>query len=223
MVADDRASREVWLGKAGALGTASSGAVMVECSTLSLGWVRELGAAAGERGCGFLDAPVTGTKPHAASGELLFLVGGDAATLESARPVLQAMSRKIINIGPPGSGALLKLINNYLCGVQAASLAEGLALIERSGLNREGALDVLTNGAPGSPLIKALSARMTARTYDVNFKLDLMLKDLEYAGKEASDRAIDFDTGRAAERLFRQAQQRGWGPQDFSSVVEGLR
>jgi 3-hydroxyisobutyrate dehydrogenase len=133
------------------------------------------------------------------------------------------MSRNIINIGPPGSGALLKLINNYLCGVQAASLAEGLALIERSGLNRESALDVLTNGAPGSPLIKALSARMTARTYDVNFKLDLMLKDLEYAGKEASDRAIDFDTGRAAERLFRQAQQRGWGQKDFSSVVEGLR
>jgi 3-hydroxyisobutyrate dehydrogenase len=223
MVADDRASREVWLGKAGALDTAAPGAVMVECSTLSLSWVRELGAAARERGCGFLDAPVTGTRPHAASGELLFLVGGDAATLESARPVLQAMSRNIINIGPPGSGSLLKLINNYLCGVQAASLAEGLALIERSGLNRESALDVLTTGAPGSPLVKALSARMVARTYDVNFTLDLMLKDLEYAGKEASDRAIDFDTGRAAARLFRQAQQCGWGQKDFSSVVEGLR
>jgi len=223
MVADDRASREVWLGKAGALDTASPGRVLVECSTLSLSWVRELGAAARERGCGFLDAPVTGTRPQAASGELLFLVGGDALTLEGARPVLRAMSRNIVHIGPQGSGALLKLINNYLCGVQAASLAEGVALIERSGLNRESALEILTNGAGGSPLIKALSARMTARTYDVNFTLDLMLKDLEYAGREASDQAIRLPTGSAAERLFRQAQERGWGQKDFSSVAEGLR
>ena len=223
MVADDKASREVWLGEMRALSAARPGTVIVECSTLSPGWVRELGRAAGEHKCEFLDAPVTGSKSHAASGELAFLVGGDAATLERARPVLQAMSRKVIHVGASGSGALLKLINNYLCGVQAASLAEALALIERSGLNRDSALEILNNGAPGSPLMKALSARMTARIYEVNFALELMQKDLQYAGQEAAEHSVEFRTGKAAEQLFREARQRGWEGKDFSSVAEALR
>ena len=113
---------------------------------------------ASARGCEFLDAPVTGSKTQAAAGELNFLVGGDAATLEKVRPVLAAMSKAIVHLGPTGSGALLKLINNFVCGVQVASLAEALAMIERSGLDRAKALEILTDGAPGSPLVKAVSA-----------------------------------------------------------------
>ena len=88
MVADDAASRAVWLGDDGALAGAPRGAVLIESSTVSVPWVRELAAAAAERGCELLDAPVTGSKPHAASGELLFLVGGSASALSVARPVL---------------------------------------------------------------------------------------------------------------------------------------
>src|SRR4029077_18651759 len=87
MVADDAASRDVWLGKEGALNGAPEGSVLVESSTLSGDWIQELAGKAVERGCQFLDAPVTGTKPHAASGELLFLVGGSAEALDAARPV----------------------------------------------------------------------------------------------------------------------------------------
>lgn len=223
MVADDAASRHVWVEDDGVLRTLNPGAVAVECSTLSTAWVHEWAQEVKKRKCDFLDAPVTGSKMHAASGELLFLVGGEATTLERVKPVLKAMSRNIMHIGPVGSGALIKLINNYLCGVQAASLAEAMALIERSGLERERVLEVLNNGAPGSPLINTLSKRMTSRNYDVNFLLRLMQKDLNYATHEAEAHGLRFNMGSAAEKVFEHARERGWGEKDFSAVVEGLR
>jgi 3-hydroxyisobutyrate dehydrogenase len=223
MVSDDGASRQVWLGEQGALSAAKPGAIAIECSTISPVWVRELAATAQEKGCHFLDAPVTGSKVHAGSGELLFLVGGDAAILECARHVLKVMSPNTIHLGPCGSGALIKLINNCVCGIQAASLAEALALIERSGLNRENALEILTDGAPGSPLLKIISSRMTTEEYAVNFALPLIQKDLSYAIEEARTHDLSFRTGAAASEWFAKAQERGWGERNFSSVVEGIR
>lgn len=223
IVSDDTASREVWLGDKNALSGAKPNTVVVDSSTISPRWAREFAAVAKKKGCAPLDAPVTGSKSHAASGELIFLAGGDTEALERARPALAVMSRKIIHMGPNGSGALMKLINNFLAGVQAASLGEAIALIERSGINRDAALDILYNGAPGSPLIKTLGARMTARDYAVNFFLRLMEKDLTYAGAEAREHGLELRTAAAAASLFEEAQKRGWGEKDFSSVVEAAR
>src|SRR5918996_2950937 len=91
MVADDDASRAVWLGDSGALAGARPGAVLIESSTLTPAWIRELATAAAERHCEFLDAPVTGSRTQAAAGELLFLVGGAAAAVERVRGVLAVM------------------------------------------------------------------------------------------------------------------------------------
>jgi 3-hydroxyisobutyrate dehydrogenase len=223
MVADDMAARAVWLGENGALAGAAPGTVLVESSTITVDWVSELAAAAAQKGCELLDAPVTGSKTQAASGELNFLVGGSASALETARPALAAMSRGIVHLGPGGSGALLKLINNFLCGVQVASLAEAMALIEKSGLDRARALEIVTNGAPGSPLLKTLSARMTVPDYTPNFLLRLMAKDLAYAVAEGHKLSIDLATARAALGLFRQATASGHGDQDIAAVVEQFR
>jgi len=222
MVADDPASRSVWLGDAGALAALPSGAVVIECSTVSPAWIDELSTAATVRGCAVLDAPVTGSKVQAASGELRFLVGGDAAVLDRVRPVLAAMSKETVHLGPLGSGARLKLINNFLCGVQAVSVAEAVALIERSGLNREAALAVLTNGAPTSPVVTASSKRMAASDYTVNFKLALMRKDLAYAIEEGERHGVALDTARAARDAFDRAIPE-WSDADFAAVVETLR
>lgn len=219
MVADDAASRAVWFGRDGALAGAAPGAVLIESSTLSLNYVGELAAAATERGCEFLDAPVTGTKPHAESGQLLFLVGGPLQALTTARPALEVMSRGIIHLGPTGAGALLKLINNFLCGVQAASLAEASALIDAGGVDREKALSVLTNGAPGSPLVKTIASRSMAADADPSFLLRLMAKDLNYAVAEANRRDLDLETGAAALRIFQHAVNSGRGERDFSAVI----
>jgi 3-hydroxyisobutyrate dehydrogenase len=223
MVADDAASRAVWLGDHGALAGATRGAVLVECSTLTVGWIGQLFREVAARGCELLDAPVTGSKPHAASGELVFLVGGSAAALETARPALAAMSRAILHVGASGRGALLKLVNNFMCGVQAASLAEALALIERSGLDRAKSLELLTTGAPGSPLVKTLSARMTARDYTPNFLLRLMSKDLTYALAEGRKYGLALSTVASALQVVDQAVAAGNGEEDFSALVEPLR
>ena len=156
-------------------------AIAIESSTLTTEWIKDLAAAARARGVAFLDAPVTGSKAQASTGALTFLVGGEAEVVERARPVLAAMGSNITHLGPNGSGSLLKLINNFLCGVQAATLAEAIAMIERSGLDVRQAVAVLGGGAPGSPLVKMLSQRMLDRAYEPNFLVPLMAKDLAYA------------------------------------------
>jgi 3-hydroxyisobutyrate dehydrogenase len=223
MLADDGASRAVWLGEEGALADMANGAVAVDCSTVSPAWIAELAKAASARGLQLLDAPVTGSRAQAAAGQLSFLVGGSAETLKQVMPVLEAMSKEITHLGPVGSGATMKLVNNFLCGVQAASLAEGLAWLERSGLDREKALDLLKRGAPGSPLLANLSTRMTSRDYAVNFYLKLMAKDLQYAGEAAAADGVELTTAANARSLFEQAIAQGHGDQDMSAVIEPLR
>ena len=222
MVADDVASRRVWSAGDGALSALKSGAVAIECSTVSPGWIAELAQLTATKGASLLDAPVTGSKGHAAAGELLFLVGGDAAVLERVRPVLAAMSRAIVYLGPSGSGARMKLVNNFVCGVQAAALAEGLAFAEACGLDSAATVDVLANGAPGSPLVKAVSARMASRNYDVQFLLPLMKKDLSYALTEAERCGVPLRTAEVARDLFDAAIRAGWGEADFAAVVEAI-
>jgi len=115
------------------------------------------------------------------------------------------MSKSIVAVGPVGSGAFLKLINNFVCGVQIAALAEAVALIEQGGLDRTKALEVLTNGAPGSPLVKALAGRMTSGDYTPHFLLRLMAKDLTYARREGNRHSVDLITATAALEVFQRA------------------
>lgn len=223
MVADDRASRDVWMGKDGALSSTPRGAVLVESSTLSPAWIKELAGHASAAGLDLLDAPVTGSRPQAAAGELLFLVGGSAAALERVRPALAAMSRGIVHLGATGSGSQMKLINNFLCGVQAAALAEAVALVERLGLDMPQAFKVLSEGAPGSPLVKGVGARMISRDYTLNFALALLDKDLTYAMDAGAHAGVPLRTAGAARELFADALAARLGEGDFAAIVEPLR
>lgn len=223
IVADDAASRAVWLGETGALAGARPGAVLIESSTVSPGWIRELAELAHARGCSLIDAPVTGSRAQAAAGELLFLAGGDAPTIEDVRDVLLVMGRDVLALGPSGSGAFVKLVNNFVAGVQIAAIAEAVTLIEASGLDRERALGVLLDGAPGSPIVKIVAARMLGRDYDVHFRADLMGKDLGYAIEAAAQHGLPLSTAEAALRSFQAASRDGFGGRDMAAVVEPLR
>ena len=223
MLADDHASRDAWTGKDGALPAAAAGAILVESSTVSPAWVAELAGLAESRGLDLLDAPVTGSRVQAEEGQLTFLVGGSEAALSKIASMLEAMSKEVVHLGPVGRGARMKLLNNFLCGVQVASLAEGLAWLERSGLDRDKALQILKNGAPGSPLLNAISARMVSRDYKVNFLLRLMAKDLTYAHAEAESSGLDLTTATNALRLFERAAAQGHADEDMSAVVEAVR
>jgi 3-hydroxyisobutyrate dehydrogenase len=223
ILADDTASRAAWLGDNGALAAMSSGSTVVECGTLSPGWIAELHEKTKARGIGLVEAPVTGSRPQAEAGQLTFLCGTDEATLDKVRPVLEAMSKAVVLLGPAGSGGQLKLINNFLCAVQVASFAEALTWIERSNLNRDQALEMLKTGAPGSGIFNAMSQRMTDRTYEVNFLLRLMNKDIRYAQAAAAEHGVTLTTAAVTEKLFDQAEKQGYSEKDMSSVVEVIR
>jgi 3-hydroxyisobutyrate dehydrogenase len=195
----------------------------VECSTLSPGWVAELDRATRGRGLEMVEAPVTGSRIQAEAGQLTFLAGAEAATLEKIKSVLRPMSREILYLGPVGSGAQLKLINNFLCAVQVASFAEALAWIERTGLDREAALEFLKKGAPGSGILNAMAERMTKRTYEVNFLLRLMTKDVHYAQTAATEHGVDLSMAQPVHTMFLKAQSLGYGEQDMSAVAEVAR
>lgn len=224
MVGDDSASREVWLGDQGALAGTKPGAVLIECSTLSPDWIRELARHVTERGCKFLDSPVAGSKQAAANAQLVLFVGGEADTLEQVRPILEAISRQINHLGANGAGATWKLINNMLTAAQIAALAEGLALAEANGLNMEQVVPLLLNGAFTSPVVQAKLPRMMERRYDdTDFSLKWLHKDARYADTMARASGVPLKTVEAAIEVLQRALDKGLGDEDFAAVAEALR
>lgn len=219
MLADDDASRGVWLGESGAIAAMRAGAVAIECSMLTHQWIGALSAEAAARGIRLLDAPVTGSRAQASAGELRFLVGGDADALDAARPILAMLGVETIHLGPSGSGAMLKLVNNFLCGVQVAALAA----IERSGLDPETAFRLIRTGAPGSPLVNAVGDRMMRRAYEPHFLIPLMAKDLDYADRAMKELGVASLMAAPAREHFRTAAQQGHDGDDIAAVVEHLR
>jgi 3-hydroxyisobutyrate dehydrogenase len=223
MLADDDVSRAVWLGEPGALAAMDRGTLAIDSSTLTTKWIRELGNHATARGISLLDAPVTGSKPQAEQGALNFLVGGDSAAAGRAAPLFAAMGRGHVHVGSSGSGALLKLINNFMCGVQLASLGEAIAMAQRSGLDIRRTADVLAAGSPGSPIVKMVVERMVSRDYTPNFLVPLMIKDLTYAIETFAGEGIELADARAARERFIEAAAAGYQGQDIAAVVEPLR
>jgi 3-hydroxyisobutyrate dehydrogenase len=220
MVADDAASRSVWLGADGALAGAKGGAIGVESSTLTPDWVRELARQAQARGVGFLDAPVGGSRPAAASGELRFFVGGDPQTYEAARPALAAVGAKMDLLGPVGAGATWKLINNQLAAGQIAALAEALAVAKKAGFRDEQISELILGGAPASPIVKLKLPRMLVQDFEpTDFALHLMLKDARYATALAEALGAPADMIASAAKAFARADAKGLGDKDIAAVA----
>jgi 3-hydroxyisobutyrate dehydrogenase len=224
MVGDDNASRSVWLGEDGALAGVAPGTVLIECSTLTPDWVRELAGQARERGCEFMDSPVAGSKAAAAGGQLLLLVGGDTSAVEKARPALEAISRQIVHLGPTGTGATWKLINNMLIAGQLALVSEALVLAEKAGFELEQVIPLILNGAGNSPIIQGKMPRLKERNYgDTDFALRWMIKDARYALALAEQLGLSLKTTEGAADLYQQAIDKGLADQDFAAVIEALR
>ncbi len=220
MVADDAASRSVWLGADGALAGAKAGAIVVESSTLTPDWVRELARHASAKGCGFLDAPVGGSRQAAAAGELRLFVGGDEATFEAARPALAAVGSKMDRLGPVGAGATWKLINNQLIAAQTAALAEALDVASRAGFKPEQVSDLILTGAAASPMVKLKLPRMLASDFDqTDFALYLMLKDARYATALAQSLGAPADMISSAVKAFARSEAKGLGAKDIAAVA----
>jgi 3-hydroxyisobutyrate dehydrogenase len=208
MVADDAASRAVWLGKDGASATMKSGALAVECSTVSYDHALHLARELRGRGLTYIDCPVTGLPDAAASGKLTLLVGAELADLERARPYLAPLSTAIRHFGGVGTGTVYKLINNLMGAIQIAGLAEGLAIAEQAGLDMKLVLEAIETGVAASPQVIRHSKRMAARNFaGATFTSALRHKDAAYAVALAESLLAEAPLmGRAAVEAYARAK-----------------
>ena len=220
MVVDSPQVEEVLFGDDGAAGGMGDGHVAVDMSTIAPTAARALG----ERlsGVPFLDAPVTGSRPKAEDGTLTIMVGGDEAAFERVRPVLEAMGRLVLRVGPPGHGQMAKLINNTLAAINAAAIAEGLTLAGEFGLDTGALLQVAAAGSGASAMLDLKARPMLERDLDPLFKLEHMLKDVRHCLAEARALGVELPLAERAEQLYATAAERGLGERDFAAVVEVL-
>jgi 3-hydroxyisobutyrate dehydrogenase len=208
MVADDGASRAVWLGTDGAAATAKAGTLAIECSTVSYRHALDLARELRGRGLVYIDSPVTGLPDAAASGKLTLLVGAQAADLERARPYLAPLSTTIRHFGAVGTGTVYKLINNLMGAIQIAGIAEGLAIAEQAGLDMKLVLEAVETGVAASPQVIRHSKRMAARNFSgATFTAALRYKDAAYAVALAENLLSDVPVmGRAAVEAYARAK-----------------
>ncbi len=212
VVRDDAASREVWLRpEVGALAGLAPGAAAIESSTVTPDHVLALARATAAAGGVFLDAPVVGTRPHAEAGTLTFLVGGE---LPPAAAALEALGR-VVPCGPVGAGATLKLGVNGLLGIQVAAVAEILSALERAGVPRAHALEVLGATPVMSPTARLLGGLMIDGRHAPLFPIALLEKDLGYLAALAADTPV---TDRARE-VCQRAIAAGYGELNMTAVA----
>jgi 3-hydroxyisobutyrate dehydrogenase len=226
MVADDAASRAIWLERDGILAAdIAKNSFAIECSTLSHEWVTDLSTRCKALGLRYIDAPVTGLPDVAAAGALTLLVGADADDLQSAREILDSLSRRIIRFGPIGTGTAYKLIINMMGAVQIASAAEGLAIAERAGLDIAVVADAIATSQAASPQVVRNTLRMVAQDHDDNivFTSALRLKDVEYGVRFARAIGIGSPFGALAEGIYGQLCDMGYAKVNESKVIDVCR
>ncbi|MDO8211895.1 NAD(P)-dependent oxidoreductase [Conexibacter sp. CPCC 206217] len=223
MLADADALGGVLRGEQGIFAAAPRGCVLIDMSTIGPLAARAVAREAQAAGLDFLDAPVSGSVPAATDGSLVAMVGGCAETLRRVQPVLAAITRAQLHLGPSGAGAAMKVALNLMLAVVNQSIAETLALAAGAGIAREDAYDVLAGGALAAPYVGyKRAAFVDPANAPVAFSVDLMRKDVGLGLELAREAGVDVGVGSAAALLLDRARAAGLGGRDVSSVLELL-
>ena len=220
MLADPSSVLETVLGPNGVIEGISKGVTLIDCTTVDTQTPLIIEKILHSKGAHFLESPVTGSKPAAVSGELVFMVGGDPKVLESARPVLEPLSKKIVHMGPVGSGACMKLANNLVIAGSMQALFEGMTLGQKAGLKPEAMLEVLTSSALSSLLLKMKGTSIRDRKFDPNFSVKHMAKDIHLALAEAHRQGLSLSQLSTIHNLYESALAQGLGEEDFSALIK---
>jgi 3-hydroxyisobutyrate dehydrogenase len=215
---------------AGIIAAAAPGALLIDSSTIDVETARAVAKDAAQRGFEMLDAPVSGGVGGATAGTLTFMVGGTAAAFARARPILEAMGKTIVHAGPPGNGQAAKICNNLILGISMIAVAEGFALADRLGLERQTLFDISAKSSGQCwamtsycPVPGPVPTSPANRDYQAGFTADMMLKDLKLAQAAAHGTGSASPLGAEAAALFQLAVNAGLGPKDFSVIFRFLR
>jgi 3-hydroxyisobutyrate dehydrogenase-like beta-hydroxyacid dehydrogenase len=220
MLAHPDAITAVALGDHGFLNTLTPGSLWIDCSTVHPSFSREMAATAQAHAVRFIDAPVTGSKQQAATGNLVFLVGGSDDDVDEARSLFEAMGQKFFHIGPNGQGVALKMVINLQLATAMASFAEGVAMGQALGLSPDLLLHFLTVGPVAAPFLAAKREKFTSDEYDAEFPLRWMSKDIRLALISAGEVGVTPRSALPVAALYESAIAAGYGDSDFSILYK---
>jgi 3-hydroxyisobutyrate dehydrogenase-like beta-hydroxyacid dehydrogenase len=223
MVPDVPEVERVLFGDQGAAEGLGEGGLAIDMSTIAPSASRSIGERLATGGIAFLDAPVTGSRPKAEDGTLTIMAGGPEEAYARAVPLFEAMGELLVHVGPQGHGSTVKLINNTLAAVNAAALAEGIALAERSGVDLGKAMRVVASGSGESTMRALKSEPMIDHDYEPLFKLEHMLKDVRYFLAESRSLELGAQVAGTAAELYTEAAGSGHAEEDFAAVAEIAR
>ncbi len=221
-VGNDEDLRAVVLGADGAFAGMERGAVFVDHTTASAEVARELGALGAERGIGVIDAPVSGGQAGAENGALTVMCGGEAATFETAAPVIDCFAKACILMGPAGAGQLTKMVNQICIAGLLQGLSEGMNFGQKAGLDMEKVIEVISQGAAQSWQMDNRASTMCAGKFDFGFAVDWMRKDLGIALSEAKGNGARLPVTALVDQFYAQVQARGGQRWDTSSLIQLL-
>ena len=217
-VSDGPDVEEVHLGKNGTIEGARPGTVVVDCSTVDPAVARHVAARLAEKEVLFLDAPVSGGQKGANEGTLSFFVGGEPAALGTARPVLEAMGKRITHLGPSGAGQLGKATNQVIVAGTLAAVSEGMAFARAAGLPMEAIHAALTGGAANSWALEVLGKKMLERDFKPAFAIKHQQKDLAIVLKAARANGVPLPAAALVHQLLSALEAKGRGEEGTQAL-----
>jgi 3-hydroxyisobutyrate dehydrogenase-like beta-hydroxyacid dehydrogenase len=219
IVSDPPALEWVLWGEQGVFAGMRRGSALIESSTVSPGLEKRAAASASELGADFLEAPVTGGTWGAEKGELVFMVGGEEATLKRLEPVLGVMGKRWFHLGPVGAGQTVKLAMNLLLELEVEALAEALALVTRAGVAGEKLVEVMQSSMGRSGVLDVKAPNMLKGEYKPSFPLRLMHKDIGLALDLANQLGVPLPAAAAAREVLSAVKGATTEDVDFSALA----
>lgn len=210
---------QIAMGPDGVFDHARRGALYIDMSTIAPTTAVKVAKAGRARGVGVLDAPVSGGEKGAVDGILSIMVGGDAADLETARPVLQAMGTTIVHVGGPGAGQTVKAANQLLCAAAIEAVAEAVVFLEAHSVDPTVALSALAGGLAGSAVLDRRAPDMVSRNFLPGFRVNLHHKDMGIVLAAAREAGVSIPVGALAAQLIGVLQAQGHGDLDNTALV----
>jgi 2-hydroxy-3-oxopropionate reductase len=222
MVPDSPDVQEVLAGDGGVFDTAKPGTLVIDFSSIRPDVTADLAAQAKEKGLRILDAPVSGGQAGAEAATLSIMIGGEEADFDAARPVLDAVGKTIVHVGPNGSGQTVKAANQLIVAGNIQLLAEAVAFLEAYGVDTKAALTVLGGGLAGSKVLDQKGENMLARSFQPGFRIELHDKDLGIVTSAAREAGVVIPLGAVVAQLMAAAKANGDGGLDHSALLRGV-
>ena len=219
MVPDSPDVEAVALGADGVYASARPGTLHVDMSTIRPDVARRLAEAGRERGLRVLDAPVSGGEQGAKEGTLSVMVGGEPADVAKARPVLEAVGRTVVHVGPAGAGQTVKAANQLIVAGTLELVAEALVFLEASGVDTGAAVEVLAGGLAGSAVLDRKAPAMLARDFTPGFRVELHHKDMGIVTAAAREAGVVIPLGAVVAQLLASLKAQGDGGLDHGALL----